>query len=219
MNNKNIVEKIYTDAGNFSILKLINGQKLRILDVGCGSGDNAKLLKLLGHRVDGITISDVEADIVKNIVENVYIFNLENGLPELSGNYDIILCSHVIEHIVYPEKLMLDIKRLCNHGAQLVVALPNLMNYKSRIEILKGNFEYKESGIWDFTHVKWYTFLSAKKLLTKYGFEIVYEGVEGDLPFSRFLFFLPKKVKRFLIKILIFISKGLFGSQLIFKAK
>lgn len=102
----------------------------------------------------------------------------------------------------------------------LIVALPNLFHYKSRWQLLKGNFNYQESGIWDNTHFKWYSFNSGANLLIENGFEICSKTVTGMLPaasvfnkifsnsFSQKLFNLLKKI-----------SPGLFGYQLLYVAK
>ncbi len=164
--------KIYTNSGNRDVLNLVTGAGYRILDIGCGSGAVAKLLTANGHVVDGITISNAELDEAKKVLRNGYIYNLENGLPaEIADNeYDYIICSHVLEHIAFPEKLLKDIKRTLKSGGYLVIALPNVFYYKFRWQLLKGDFKSEETGIWDYTHLRWYSFNTGKVLLQKNGF-------------------------------------------------
>ena len=140
--------------------------------MGCGCGSLGKILNASGHSVDGITSLNEEYNLGSKFPNKVYLFNLELGLPEhiLHSQYDYVICSHVHEHIVYPDKLLRDIYYVLKPGGFLVVALPNIMHYKSRVKLIIGNFVYEDAGIWDNTHVKWYTFNSAKKLLTDYGF-------------------------------------------------
>jgi hypothetical protein len=93
------------------------------------------------------------------------------------------------------------------------------MHYKSRLRLLSGKFEYEDAGIWDNTHVKWYTFDSAKKLLTDYGFLIEVATVTGELPFnSLFSKILPLPRRKGIFTYLIKMSKGFFGYQLLLKA-
>ncbi len=82
-----------------------------VLDVGCGGGDNARILKERGFQVDGISISATELADAMPFLRAGYLHNLEEGLPvELKNKqYDFIICSHVLEHICYPEKLLKDI--------------------------------------------------------------------------------------------------------------
>lgn len=214
-------EKKYKNNGNADVLSLVIGQNIRVLDVGCGGGDNARILSQKGYKIDGITISKIELECAAPFLESGYLFNLELGLPsELQKDaYDYVICSHVLEHICYPEKLINDIKRVLKPDGFLIVALPNIMHYKSRWQILKGNFNYKDSGIWDYTHFRWYTYKTGKELLEQYGFQILLASVTGEIPAKSILGKILSE--SFMKKIYSFLtgwSKGLFGYQLLYKA-
>ena len=100
-------EKIYINSGNEEVFILVTIAESRILDVGCGSGAFAKNLSAAGHTVDSITFSAKEYEAAGKFLHKVYVHNLETGLPDniLPSQYDYVICSHVLEHIVYPEKL------------------------------------------------------------------------------------------------------------------
>ena len=211
--------KIYQNSGNEDVLNLINEDGLMVLDIGCGAGTLAKKLVARGKIVDGISISPNELKEAQEFLRNAYLFNLETGVPPEIGKdtYDYIICSHILEHIAYPEKLLKDIKNALKKNGFLIVALPNLFHYKTRIQLLKGNFPYAEAGIWDYTHIRWYSYKSAIKLLSG-NFIIETASVTGELPFnSIFKRILPKKFSQSLYKILIRISKCLFGYQLLYR--
>ncbi|MBK8515217.1 MAG: class I SAM-dependent methyltransferase [Saprospiraceae bacterium] len=218
---KSVINKIYANTGNDSVLSLIDlSKKHKILDIGCGRGDNAKILNQYGHIIDGITLSEEEAIEAQKYMRNVLIHNLEYGLPQaiLSREYDIIICSHVLEHICYPTKVLLDIHRVLKKEGNIIVALPNLMHYKSRIQLLFGNFNYKDTGVWDYTHFRWYTFKTGRNLLEKSGFKVENAEVSGDIPLLTILNFIPSNVRQKIFSLLTFFSKGLFGGQLLYVA-
>jgi SAM-dependent methyltransferase len=216
-----VSEKTYSNQGNADVLAEVfrHLKKGYILDVGCGVGDNARVLSQNGYIVDGITLSPGEAAMAKPFLDQVFIKNLEEGLPTLERQYDLVICSHVLEHIAFPAKLMADLKFVLKPKGLLIVALPNLMHYRSRFKLLMGNFDYEESGIWDETHLRWYTFKTGRDLLLKYGFTIEKAWVAGDLPFLRLLKIIPVKYRKFIYVLLTRISKGFFGSQLLYTAK
>lgn len=213
-------EKFYNNEGNINILNSISCKSKYILDVGCGASNNAKRLNQMGKIVDGITLSETEAEKAKKYSRNIFLYNLENGLPkEIASKYDVILCSHVLEHIAYPQKLLSEIKHHLNTDGILLIALPNFMSYKNRLKMLFGKFEYEEYGIMDYTHLRWYTFSSAQRLLEDNGYKVKKAWVEGGIPFQRYLNFLPYKVKKIIKIILYSISKGFFGGELLYIAE
>lgn len=214
-----IYEKSYSNQGNIDLISKIPPEVKFILDVGCGTGDNAKNLSAKGCVVDGITISEKEAVIAKQFLRFVYLHDLEKGLPELKQKYDAVICSHVLEHIAYPQRILSEIKDNLTGDGILIVALPNVMHYKSRFQLLKGNFLSQESGIWDNTHLRWYTYQSGRLLLESAGFIIRHSWVSGHLPINSLLKKLPERVQRTIFNLLTYISKGFFGEQLLYIAK
>ncbi|RYZ22899.1 MAG: class I SAM-dependent methyltransferase [Chitinophagaceae bacterium] len=195
---KTIQSKAYSNNGNREVLRFVNKQG-EVLDVGCGTGDNARILMERGFPVTGITISETELKLAKPFLREAFIYDLENGLPPaLTGKrFKYILCSHVLEHICYPEKLLAALKTCLEEDGQLIVALPNLFHYSSRWKLMQGKFEYQESGIWDNTHFKWYTFSSGRRLLEQNGFQVIVQTVTGKLPgYSFFSAFLPGKLEQ-----------------------
>lgn len=210
--------KIYRNSGNPEVLKLAANTGTNILDVGCGGGGNAAVLKGAGKVVDGITISASELEEAKKYLRDGYIYNLENGLPpEIPDNtYDAVICSHVLEHIGFPQALLGDIRRVLKPGGKLIVALPNVFYYKYRFVLMMGEMKTTDTGIWDYTHLRWYSLKSARYLLQTSGFEVLIADVSGEMPFSGvFRFLLPSAVRQFIYRMLTAISKGFFGYQLL----
>lgn len=218
--NTRIEEKFYSHKGNLNIINSVNSNSLTILDVGCGAGDNARILKGLGKTVDGITLSQTEAETARKYCRKVLIYDLENGLPQgLEEKYDAVICSHILEHLRYPEKVLAEIRLILKDEALLIVALPNIMGYRSRIKMILGKFEYEESGVMDYTHLRWYTFKSGKRLLEDNGYLVVKAWVDGGVPFGRITKFLNTDIQKGIKKILFSISPGFFSGELLYIAR
>ena len=220
--SQSIDTKVYGNKGNENVLAHISGTVSTVLDIGCGRGDNAKHLKDRGKVVDGITISEKELELATQYLRTGVLFNVESGLPDaIKGNkYDVIICSHILEHLQNPGKLLDDIRGVMSEHSIFIVALPNIMHYRSRLELVKGNFVYEESGIWDNTHVKWYTFQSAQELLSTHGLQIIKADVTGEIPLlSIFKRLLPAGIRKKLFNGLKKISKGFFGYELFYVCK
>lgn len=219
---KHSENKIYANSGNKDVINLIEGTGKIILDVGCGSGSIARVLNSQGNIVDGITISKSELNEASAVLRNGHIYNLEDGLPESieTNSYDYVICSHVLEHIAYPEKLLMAIRKVLKPGGYLIVALPNVFYYPYRLQLMRGEFKSEETGVWDYTHLRWYSFNSGKELLNKNGFETDVATVTGDFPFSSVLkYVLPPSTRQVLYSGLTAISKGFFGYQLLYRVR
>ncbi len=217
---KSIEDKIYANEGNADVLSFMT-RPGNVLDIGCGRGDNARILKSLGYSIDGISISENELNEARPFLQKGFIYNLENGLPPevKADRYDYIICSHVLEHICYPGQVLRDIKTCLKEDGKFIVALPNLFHYASRWKLIKGEFKYQDAGVWDNTHFKWYSFKTGEELLEQYGFTLITKKVTGQLPGnSLFSKLLPKRLAETLFSILAKISPGLFGYQLLYVA-
>ena len=219
--NKKISDKKYSNSGNNNIISNVPRSAKYILDLGCGTGDIAKILFANGKIIDGVTISQGEAELAKKYCRSIVVQDLANGLPlQFSNKYDAIICSHVLEHIVYPQKLLEDVKEvMVPNNTILLIAIPNLLVYKNRLKILFGEFNYEKEGLMDYTHVRWYTFKSINKLLKDAGFEIEKAWVDGGIPFQSYLNFLSENQKASIKKMLFSISKGFFGGEILCIAK
>lgn len=217
----NTEQKIYINDGNAQVLQEVPANAKLGLDIGFGNASNAKVLKKKGIVVDGITISQIEIDNSKDVIRNAYIHNLEQGLPSQIKNekYDFILMSHVLEHIAYPTNLLKEINEVSTENTKLIIAVPNLFHYKTRIKLMLGEFKYEESGIWDYTHMRWYNEKLLRMVLEQNNFEVKTVKVSGFLPgHSIFNKLLPQSLYKTIINFLFSISKGFFGNQYIVTA-
>jgi 2-polyprenyl-3-methyl-5-hydroxy-6-metoxy-1,4-benzoquinol methylase len=175
--------RIYRNAGNMPLLEILALERSgTALDVGCGAGANARILAALGWSVFGITLSPTERASAEPACFKVWVHDLERGLPEeAAGSYDLVILSHVLEHLRNPESLLSQINQVVMPGGQIAVALPNILNWHQRLLFLAGRFEYSEEGIMDNTHLRFYTFSSAWKMLEKCGFRVVRARGSGSI--------------------------------------
>lgn len=215
-------EKVYQNAGNLPLLELLKMLPAgsRVLDCGCGSGDNARILQARGYCVTGITISQQEQEQAAPYCQQVYLADLERGIPAEAGHgYDAVLLSHVLEHLVHPRYVLRDASRVLAPAGLLAVALPNVLVYWNRWNFLRGRFEYTPRGIMDETHVHFYTFTTGQRLLTGNGFTIVTAQVDGAFPLWKLRGLLPASLSTAIEKIAGRCWPDLFGIQSLYLAR
>lgn len=209
---------IYQNEGNEPLLQEIPSHS-RVLDCGCGAGDNARLLLDRDCRVVGITINKEEKAIAENWCEEVYLADLARGIPNLAGRcFDVVLMSHILEHLVHPNILLQSAKNVLVPDGFVAVALPNILFYSQRIRFLCGSFDYTESGLLDKTHVRFYTFATGKKLLTQNGYAINKAWASGVFPLWKLRHLLPARWVAALNHAAVRKWPGLFGLQLMYLA-
>ena len=213
------VGRVYQNSGNARLLQLLSSlSPQEALDCGCGAGDNARVLTSWGWKVTGITISPDEYAAAAPFCQYVYLSDLENGLPQsVLGPYRLVLISHVLEHLVHPEKLLHDVRRLLTPDGILAVALPNVVFWKHRVAFLLGRFEYTPNGIMDDTHVRFYTLKTGFDLLYTNGFDVIYRAGDGHFPLPWVRSLLPA-LSSSVDRLMASWFPGLFGWQSLYLA-
>jgi SAM-dependent methyltransferase len=185
----------YKNNGNKGLLDLLSPSPGRALDCGCGAGDNARILRERGWTVTGVTINPREQEASQEFCDVVHIADLEKGLPEsVEGAFDVVLASHVLEHLARPERLLRAIRVRLKPTGVLAVALPNIAHYRQRISFLRGQFNYTETGQVDRTHLRFYTYTTAIQLIQRNGYALVDAAVEGALPWWKARPLVPNRI-------------------------
>ena len=180
--------RVYHNQGNPGLLALLGPGARHVLDVGCGAGDNAALLRARGPglSVSGVTFSPAEAERAEPFLDRCWVFDIEGELPaELSTErFDVLLFSHVLEHLRDPSAVLARFVELLEPGGEVLIAVPNVLSWRQRLAFLAGRFEYAESGVLDATHLRFFTFLTAARyLLAGIGsLELTGEHVTGSVP-------------------------------------
>ena len=61
--------------------------------------------------------------------------------------FDYVIMGDVLEHLLEPAKVLMNIKQYLKNTAKLLISIPNIMHISVLIPLLKGEFQYRESGI------------------------------------------------------------------------
>src|SRR5581483_10452532 len=138
----------------------------KILDIGCAEGDLGKFFKTKKNQVVGIDISKDAIKIAQKRLDRAIVLDVtQNKLPFPAKEFDLVICSEVIEHLLSADKLLSEIKRVLKKDGFLIISTPNILYWGHRLQFLKGKFEYEEQGPFDKTHIHFYTYKSLKKEL------------------------------------------------------
>lgn len=175
--------RVYENEGSKPLVALIDPAHTRILDVGCGAGDNMRLLAAAGREVVGVTLSEEEARAVRANGFLCHVCDVEHeDLPVEAASFDALVFSHVLEHMAWPAKVLRRHLRVLRPGGGVYVVLPNPVQFRQRWEFVRGRFRYTEMGLMDRTHLRFFDFQAARELLESAGLTIVYHAAVGHVP-------------------------------------
>jgi 2-polyprenyl-3-methyl-5-hydroxy-6-metoxy-1,4-benzoquinol methylase len=156
-----------------------------VLDVGCSSGNfGDALIRLHGCTVDGIELNEEDAKLASHKLRKLYKLNIEtDNLHSIDNTYDAINFGDVIEHLSQPVEVLKKIKKLLKPSGMVVFSIPNMAYLMIRLQLLKGEFDYTETGILDKTHLHFYTLKEIQTIFAEAGYEIKkIDYVEKDYP-------------------------------------
>ena len=113
-----------TDAFKFlARKKKIDFNNKIVLDIGFGSGNILEVLKKGGAICHGVEISQTAIDRLKG---QGYCLKHTGGetLPYNNEYFDMIVCSHILEHIKNEKKILNEIKRILKPNGLLILGVP-----------------------------------------------------------------------------------------------
>lgn len=162
---------------NVALVRAIGGPR-RVLDVGCGLGQNGEVAKGRGAHVVGLELDPRAAAEARGRLDEVLEVNLEDAaaLQRALGDrrFDLLLLGDVLEHVAAPEEVLGSLLGFLEPGGRVVASLPNVAAWTVRLGLLAGRFDYEPSGILDRTHLRFFTRRSAEALLEGAGLELLW---------------------------------------------
>ncbi len=139
---------------------LPHNPEARLLEIGTGSGATAHYAfeRQKCGWCCGVELCEAPAAEARKKLNRVLVGNIENmELDFPNDHFDILLLSEVLEHLVDPWSVLKKLRVHMRKGAKVVAGSPNLSHWTIIRELLKGNWHYDPRGIWDRTHLRWFT--------------------------------------------------------------
>jgi 2-polyprenyl-3-methyl-5-hydroxy-6-metoxy-1,4-benzoquinol methylase len=150
----------------------------RTLDVGCATGYLAAELAARGSEVVGVESDDGAAAtaaasgrLARVVTGDVEAADCRAGLRALAP-FDAVVCGDVLEHLRDPWDALAFLATLLAPGGRAVVSVPNTGHWTARRAILRGRFPYADHGLFDRTHLRFFTRTSARELVAAAGLRV-----------------------------------------------
>lgn len=157
------------------LLDAIDTPFRRVLDVGCSDGATGRALRRRNPDAE-IVGFDIDPEAVRRaatIYDAAHVVDLDAGIPAV-GRFDLIVLADVLEHLKRPDEALAALVRdhLEAGGGGVIVSLPNIQTWWALWTILRGRFPRKPAGLWDATHLRWFTRHEAEALFAGAGLKV-----------------------------------------------
>lgn len=165
----------YYSNVNEDLLKSIPPDCRRVLEVGCGTGALASRYKLVNPRCEyvGVEYSFKAAEIARKEsgIDEVMCCDFENEKYwDCFEWFDCIVFGDVLEHLKEPAKTVERCSRHhLNEGGSIVACIPNIAHWSAIQTLLNGQWPQMDSGLFDATHLRFFTRDSIKEMFESAG--------------------------------------------------
>ena len=151
-----------------------------VLDLGCGEGAVSRVLRESGRAQElwGVEIEPRAAALAEQALDRLLVGDLELLTEELPRDYFThILAGDVLEHLVDPWTTLAKLRLRLRPGGRFVCSLPNIRNGSFFLELLvRRSFAYRDSGVLDRTHLRFFARKDARRMFEEAGFEQIRIG-------------------------------------------
>jgi 2-polyprenyl-3-methyl-5-hydroxy-6-metoxy-1,4-benzoquinol methylase len=146
----------------------------RILDVGCGQGAFSRLIKSRRScEIWGVEPMQEAARIASLHLDQIRYgyFTPELKLPD--RYFDVVVFNDVLEHMLQPDAALQLATCLLADGGLVVASIPNFLYGPCLREIIfTRDWVYRDEGILDYTHVRFFTKKSILRMFRQNDFSI-----------------------------------------------
>jgi len=151
-------------------------QGARVLEFGCATGYMSEVLGTRnGCTVTGIEISPEAAEIARERCDRVIVGDAEElDYEELFGKerFDAILFVDVLEHLKEPAAVLGRVRPFLSRKGAVIASIPNIAHGSVRLALLAGEFRYRDLGLLDDTHLRFFTREGVRDLFEGSGFVV-----------------------------------------------
>ncbi|HEX7192581.1 MAG TPA: class I SAM-dependent methyltransferase [Thermoanaerobaculia bacterium] len=191
-----------------------------LLDLGASAGHLGAAVRDHFGRTIGFEYEVACIGSLHKIFNHAAITDLET-MKRLPTGADAIVLGDVLEHLRDPSTLLRLVHDALGAKGRAFISVPNIANVTVRLGLLFGVFEYRDRGILDNTHLRFYTMRTIRRQIEEAGFRIL--AVRGSSVPIRLIVgrWMPEPLLRLgerILTIMTLLWKSLFAYQIIIVA-
>ena len=146
----------------------------KVLDLGCAVAALAPYLRSKGCFVMGVDNDASALQTAAQRCDRVAQLDLNDltSLESLDRDFDVILCNDVLEHLLDPRAVLERVRSHIRDEGFLLASIPNITHGSVRLNLWSGHWRYRDKGILDRTHIKFFDRAGVSHLFTSAGWFI-----------------------------------------------
>lgn len=163
---------------NPAIVDLVDDGAATFCEFGCGAGALARAIKERspGVTYTGVDIAAVQLEEARQFLDHAVLLNIDacpqwDEDPSLQAcrpeeGFDCIIFGDVLEHLYTPETAVDQAARWLKPGGCVIASIPNVQHWSVFLQLVRGSWPRHDSGIFDRTHIRWFTLQDMQALFT-----------------------------------------------------
>tara|TARA_R110002073_G_scaffold22769_1_gene78479 strand:+ start:711 stop:1553 length:843 start_codon:yes stop_codon:yes gene_type:complete len=154
------------------------GQCKRVLEIGCGPGSITKVLAQQGQcRVTGIELDTSAIEKATPYCEAIMQADLNTmEWPDLLNDaspFDVVVAADVLEHLYDPWATLKHMAPLIGPNGYIIISLPHIGHAAVASCLVNGDFEYRDWGLLDRTHIRFFGLRNIEALFAQAELKII----------------------------------------------
>jgi|SRR5215831_1154842 len=165
------------DQYNADLLAILPKSAGRIVEVGCSSGALAREYKNSNPDCEyiGIELDPAYAEAARRFCNRVLVGNIETMADDVFSTIapsDCWIFGDVLEHLYNPWQVLERLRSHMTANHCIVACIPNMQHWSVQANLMAGALFYQDSGLFDRTHIRWFTRITIIDMFTKAGLVI-----------------------------------------------
>lgn len=149
----------------------------RVLELGCGEGALAAAYKARNPlcRYTAVELHGPAAAVARTRVDRLIegdVMALDPAVLADLGPFDAVVMGDVLEHLADPWAVLRRLETLMAPEGVLAISVPNAAHWSLLAAVMDGDWPAADSGLFDRTHLRWFTLTSLRATLAEAGLDM-----------------------------------------------